>query len=131
MRLPIHDALCWPDTEESPCGELDFDPLSLTFEKPDFERFPMPALAYKALKGGTFLPISYNAANEIAVEAFFAGKIGFLEISSLVGYVLDRGVPKIGEAVSIEAVLEMDREAREMAKLKILDFGQLKNFIGS
>ena len=135
MRLPIHDALNWPKTlpsvEEAPYGELDFNSLSMTFEKPDFERFPMLALAYKALKGGTFLPIVYNAANEIAVEAFFAGKIGFLEISSLVGYVIDRCAPKIEQAKSIgaksiEGVLALDREAREMAKLKILDFEQLK-----
>jgi len=123
MKLPIHDALCWPQTEEPSFGSLDFDSLSLTFEKPDFERFPMPALAYKALKGGAFFPIAYNAANEIAVEAFIAGKIGFLEISSLVGYVLDQCAPKIEEANSIEDVLALDREAREMAKLKIFDFG--------
>ena len=123
MRLPIHDALCWPETEESSFGVLDFgatgfDSLSLSFEKPDFERFPMLALAYKALEDGTCLPVAYNAANEIAVEAFFAGKIGFLEISLLVGYVLGKCMPKIEGAKSIEDVLSLDREAREIARLQ-------------
>jgi 1-deoxy-D-xylulose-5-phosphate reductoisomerase len=84
MRLAIHSALTWPGTERSSFGALSFDSLALNFEKPDFERFPMLALAYKTLKGSPLLPVLYNAANEAAVEAFFKGKIGFLDIPRIV-----------------------------------------------
>ena len=116
MRLPIHEALCWPETVYSPFGVLDFDFLDLSFEKWDPERFPMLALAYKALKGGPLLPAAYNAANEVAVQAFFEGKIGFLEIPRIVGYVLDK-IHSDGERPdTIEAVLEYDKKAREKAE---------------
>ena len=121
MRLPIHDALSWPVTEFSPYGALDLDSLSLTFEKPDPERYPMLALAYKTLKGAPLLPAIYNAANEVAVEAFLGGKIGFLEISRVVGYVLDKGIVPEERADSIESVLALDCEARKMARNLIGD----------
>jgi 1-deoxy-D-xylulose-5-phosphate reductoisomerase len=123
MRLPIHEALSWPATEYSPFGVLDFTSLSLSFEKPDLERFPMLALAYKALSGGQILSIAYNAANETAVEAFLKGKIKFLEIPRVVGYVLDNS-PRAGSSAdslggsleSIEAILAADRKARKTAE---------------
>ena len=115
MRLPIHDALCWPETVPSPFGTLDFDSLCLNFEKCDTERFPMLALAYEALKGGPLLPVAYNAANEIAVGAFLGKKIGFLEIPRVVEYVLRKGIPGRGEDDTIETVLEKDSEARDLA----------------
>jgi 1-deoxy-D-xylulose-5-phosphate reductoisomerase len=119
MRLPIHEALTWPETEDSPFGILDFDNLSLSFEKCDLERFPMLALAYEALREGPFLPAVYNAANEKAVEAFFRGGLGFLEISSLVGYVINESrsfLPQTEGFHSMETVLELDRKARELAE---------------
>ena len=119
MRHVIHEALTWPRTEFSPFGVLDFDSLHLSFEKPDFERFPMLALAYEALGGGPLLPTVYNAANETAVQAFFDGKIGFLEIPRIVGYVIKQravcNASADNAAASIEAVLEADRKARELA----------------
>ena len=116
MRLVIHDALTWPETEYSPFGVLDFDSLTLNFERPDFERFPMLALAYEALRGGSLLPAAYNAANEEAVEAFFGGKIGFLEIPRVVEYVLNKSVSPGGEEMAdIETVLNQDRWARKLA----------------
>ena len=121
MRLTIHDALTWPETEYSPFGVLDFDALTLSFEKPDFERFPMLALAYQALRGGALAPCVYNAANEKAVEAFLAGEISFLEIPRIVGYVLSMGFLSgdkalaEGAAPGIETVLETDKKARELA----------------
>ena len=116
MRLVIHDALSWPETEYSPFGVLDFDSLTLSFEKPDFERFPMLALAYEALRR-PLLPAVYNAANEVAVEAFFAEKIGFLEIARIVEYVLSREPSAGGNGKpDIETVLELDRKARELAR---------------
>ena len=126
MRLQISQALHWPETVDSKYGILDFDSWrgeELTFEKCDLERYPMLTLAYEALKKGPPFPVFYNAANEIAVEAFFAGKIGFLEISSLVGYVLDKcqsmDSMKEKKLNSIESILSIDREAREIANQRV------------
>ena len=116
MRLAIHEALTWPKTEHSPFGILDFDLLHLSFEKPDMEKFPMLRLAYEALNGNAFLPAAYNAANETAVQAFFENRIGFLDISRIVGYVL-RKIASSGTTIpDIETVLKWDRKARELAE---------------
>ena len=123
MKLPIYNALTWPQTVNSPFTAdfaafgADFDFITLSFEKPDFEKFPMLGLAYEALKGAPRLPVIYNAANEIAVQAFFEGRIGFLEISRVVGYVLSRSLTDGKEELfSIETVLSLDRKARELAE---------------
>jgi len=122
MRLPIHEALTWPETVYSPFGVLDFTSLNLTFEKPDMEKFPMLSLAYRALSGGEYFSIAYNAANEVAVEAFLKEKIKFLEISRIVGYVLEkialaRSYVLTGASLeSVEAILAADRDARKMAE---------------
>ena len=119
MRLVIHEALCWPDTEHSPFGVLDFDSLCLDFEKCDFSRFPMLALAFKALEGGQFHCVAYNAANEAAVAAFLEGRAGFLEIPRIVEYVFGRGFAgKIPDRPpgTIGEILAQDKLAREMAE---------------
>ena len=87
----------------------------LDFEKPDYDRFPMLALAYEALKGGLLLPVVYNAANEIAVEAFLKGRITFLEIPALTGYVINHYRFRLNEGGTIDKILDLDREARELA----------------
>jgi len=117
MRLSIHGALTWPQTESAPFGVLDFDSLSLTFEKCDFERFPMLALAYEALKGGGLLPAVFNAANEAAVQAFFKRRIGFLEIPRIVRYAIRESWHE--KPLTIENVLERDRKARELTETLI------------
>jgi 1-deoxy-D-xylulose-5-phosphate reductoisomerase len=130
MRLPIHEALCYPECGESSFGALDFDTLTLEFERPDFERFPMLPLAWEAIRRGGLYPCVYNAANEAAAAAFLSGKAGFLDIPVIVGYVLnmkwdgpgdtagrkkDRsGVSRHGTA-GLEAVLEADAGARSAA----------------
>ncbi|AEF80639.1 1-deoxy-D-xylulose-5-phosphate reductoisomerase [Leadbettera azotonutricia] len=114
MRLPIHEALHSPATSPSPFGFLDFSNLTLTFEEPDMKRFPMLGLAYKACSLGPLHPAVYNAANEEAVEAFLKGKIPFLEIPRIVGYVLDDSWP--GDALDLAHILEADRKAREKAR---------------
>ncbi|MCL2380103.1 MAG: 1-deoxy-D-xylulose-5-phosphate reductoisomerase [Treponema sp.] len=121
MRLPIHDALWWPQTAYSPFGALDFDSLTLNFEKCDPRAFPMIALAYRALEKGPLYPAVYNAANEAAVEAFFKGRIGFLDISRVVGYVIDK--TRADEPLTIENVLERDRKARTLAEEFITNTG--------
>ena len=116
MRLPIHQALFWPETGESTLTSLNFDTLTLTFAPPDYEKFPLLALAYQALKGGPGSQVVFNAANEVAVEAFLRRRIGFTDISRLVDYALAHSPPDEGEAETIEAVLERDREARALAE---------------
>jgi 1-deoxy-D-xylulose-5-phosphate reductoisomerase len=116
MKLPIYDALCWPLEADYAYGELDFNSLSLTFEKCDYEKFPMLSLAFKALKNAPFLPIVYNAANETAVAAFFEGRIGFLDIPRIVGYVLDRSAIETKKVDSIKTILDLDGEVRKTAE---------------
>jgi len=116
MRLPIHDALFWPETLESTLTGLSFDTLTLTFAPPDYERFPMLSLAYEALRGGPSLPVVYNAANEVAVEAFLQGRIGFPDIPRIAAYALSHTPPGKEDAETIEAVLDLDREARALVE---------------
>ena len=115
MRLPIHEALFWPETEEFTLSSLNFDTLTLTFTPPDYERFPMLGLAYEALRGGPMLPVVFNAANEVAVDAFLQGRIGFTDIPRLVSYALAHSPSGEESAATIEAVLDRDREARALA----------------
>ncbi|MCL2070040.1 MAG: 1-deoxy-D-xylulose-5-phosphate reductoisomerase [Treponema sp.] len=120
MRQPIAAALYWPRIEEpgsglAAYGSLDFDSLSLSFEKCDMERFPMLELAYQALSGGPFLPSVYNAANEAAVEAFLEGEIAFLEIPRIVGYLIQENRSDEKGELTIEAVLALDKKVREQA----------------
>jgi 1-deoxy-D-xylulose-5-phosphate reductoisomerase len=116
MRLAIQEALYWPESAPSPFGSLDFASLTLEFEKPDGEKFPMLPLAYQAVRQGGLYPCAYNGANEEAVAAFFSGEAGFLDIPLIVNYVLQKdwnGNPDMG------AVLESDRLARERARIFI------------
>jgi 1-deoxy-D-xylulose-5-phosphate reductoisomerase len=117
MRLPIHEALHYPETAPSDWGALDFDGLNLTFESPDLERFPMLGLAYGALKAGERYTIVYNAANEYAVRAFLDRRIAFTDIGALCAGTLDRDWS--GEAGDLRAIKETDRLAREAAAAAI------------
>lgn len=114
MRLPILYALSYPDRIES---DLRFDMSALAdlhFEQPDFERFPCLRLAYEAAEAGGAHPIALNAADEIAVEAFLGGRIGFLAIAGTIEKVL-AATPSITPG-SIAEVLEQDEAARERAR---------------
>jgi 1-deoxy-D-xylulose-5-phosphate reductoisomerase len=117
MRLPIHEALYWPETAPSPFGELNFRGLTLEFEEPG-GKFPMLGLAYEAARKGGLYPCVYNGANEAAAAAFLSGRIGFLDIPRIVEYVLTREwkSPGGGEPKDIPSVLAADREARERAE---------------
>jgi 1-deoxy-D-xylulose-5-phosphate reductoisomerase len=114
MRLPIHQALHGDDCVPCPFGRLEFDGLALSFEKPDFERFPMLALAYQAGERGGLCPAVYNGANEAAVAAFLANALPFLAIPDIVAYVLNKDWE--GGAFDLEAVMEADRRARSLAE---------------
>jgi 1-deoxy-D-xylulose-5-phosphate reductoisomerase len=110
MRLPIHEALYFPELKEGSFGRLDFDNLTLDFERPDEERFPMLRLAYAALRRGGLYPVVYNAANEEAVAAFLKNQIGFLDIPRLVSSALDKDWP--GDPTDLETILATDKRSR-------------------
>ncbi|MFS0736193.1 1-deoxy-D-xylulose-5-phosphate reductoisomerase [Sphingomonas sp. 1P06PA] len=114
MRTPIAHTLAWPDRMEGPSARLDFATLgALEFEAPDLARFPALGLAMAAMRAGGARPAILNAANEVAVAAFLAGRIGFLDIAAIVGKVLDRYDPAAPS--SIDAVFQIDAEARVAA----------------
>jgi 1-deoxy-D-xylulose-5-phosphate reductoisomerase len=113
MRHPIHDALYWPKTE--PCGleALNFDNLTLEFEKPDPKKFPMLDLARHAAERKGLYPCAYNAANEEAVSAFLNGKTGFLDIARITEQVLEHDWA--AASFERETVLDADELARSKA----------------
>ncbi|MDR1929330.1 MAG: 1-deoxy-D-xylulose-5-phosphate reductoisomerase [Treponema sp.] len=113
MRLPIHDTLYWPLQQKSSFGGLSLEGLTLSFEKPNYELFPMLPLAFRAVKAGGLYPAAYNAANETAVEAFLELRISFLDIPRVVEYALERDWQE--EPEDLKAVLDGDLRARRAA----------------
>ena len=118
MRIPIAHCLAWPERLDGPVPRLELGLIgTLTFEDPDFERFPALALARRALEAGDGAPTVLNAANEIAVAAFLERKIGFSGIPSLVEATLDaasrRGL--LHEPGRVEDALALDRSGRALA----------------
>jgi len=114
MRLPIEYALGHPTRGAVAFGTVDWSqPSTLTFEPPDLDAFPCLRLAYTAGRAGDSFPAWLNAANEVAVEAFLAGRIGWLTIAEVLDEALDRhnGTVLTGPDV----VLAVDREARAVA----------------
>jgi len=115
MRTPISYALSWPARMQTPAERLRLEDIrELTFEAPDLIRFPALRLAREALKKGGCAPIFLNAANEIAVERFLCGKIGFLDIIDIVEKTLEK-TPS-GTLHSLSDVLGADQNAREIAR---------------
>jgi 1-deoxy-D-xylulose-5-phosphate reductoisomerase len=114
MRTPISLALAWPDRLPVEGARLDLAKIAnLTFEAPDPERFPAIGLARRALQAGGAAPTILNAANESAVAAFLAGRIGFLDIVATVEGVLAALAPPA--PASIDEVIAVDAEARRTA----------------
>ncbi len=119
MRTPIAYALAWPDRMPVPQAKLDLAALvNLTFEAPDPVRFPALRLAREALKNGGSAPTVLSAANEIAVEGFLSGRIGFLDIAAIVEDVLSKFDHRRFE--SLDDVRDCDLSARAMAE-SVLD----------
>jgi 1-deoxy-D-xylulose-5-phosphate reductoisomerase len=115
MRLPIGYALGFPDRLATAYGSLDWTTLgTLTFEPPDRNTFRCLQLAYDAGRAGGTMPTWLNAANEIAVEAFFASQVTWTQISSIIEKTLE--AHDGGAATSVEAVVAADRAARETAR---------------
>jgi 1-deoxy-D-xylulose-5-phosphate reductoisomerase len=118
MRIPIAHCLAWPDRIDGPAKRLDLAEIgSLTFEKPDLDRFPALGLAWAALRAGSGATTVLNAANEIAVSAFVAGRISFTGIAALVEATIDaagrRGVMR--EPASILDAVAVDHNSRSLA----------------
>jgi 1-deoxy-D-xylulose-5-phosphate reductoisomerase len=115
MRVPISFALSYPERPAVPVSPLDLSrALTLEFFPPDETRFPLLALARDAgMRGGTY-PCAFNAANEIAVDAFLQERIGFLDIAPLVEDALARseGAP----ARDLDELVEADADARRLAE---------------
>ena len=115
MRIPIASALAWPERMATPAARLDLASIAtLTFEQPDAERFPALRLARTALEEGGAAPTVLNAANEIAVAAFLARRIGFGDIAALVERTL--GSVAAPPPRSVADVLDIDREARDTVR---------------
>ena len=115
MRVPISFALTYPERAPTPVETLDFAAgLTLEFEPPDLETFPLLALARRAGESGGTYPCAYNAANEVAVAAFLAGRLPFLGIAGVVEETL--GAVDGAPAPDLEALTAADAEARRHAE---------------
>ena len=115
MKLPIQYALSYPDRWPSDFGRINFKSQQpLTFEAPDLEKFRCLALAYEALGKGGNMPAIMNAANEVAVDAFLKGRIGFLDIAETIGKTMQQ-MPFISQP-TYDDYVATDRESREFAK---------------
>ena len=115
MRTPIAYCIGLPERIASGVPPLDFAALSaLTFETPDYRRFPCLELAYQAMQAGGGVPCVLNAANEIAVAAFLAGRIRFTDIAHTVQHCLEQDFS--GSHHSLEGLLDLDAAARRAAE---------------
>ena len=120
MRHAIGYALNWPTRAPLPVARLDFAALGkLTFRAPDLARYPALRLAQEVMQAGGMAGAVFNAAKEMALDQFIAGKIGFMQMSDLVDSTLGRlfADPAVGQvATSLDDVLAIDHLARVMAR---------------
>lgn len=115
MHLPIQYALGWPDRLPSAEKRLDLPHYgTLTFEKPDLNRFPMLRYAFDAINAGSDIPCVLNAANEIAVAAFLNHRIRFMQMPTLVRRTLDSFSP--APSVTLEQLIDTNARARSRAE---------------
>lgn len=122
MRTPIAYCLGLPERIDSGVGDLDFDALSaLTFQKPDFDRFPCLKLAYEAMNAGGAAPCVLNAANEAAVAAFLDGQIKLTDIAKTVAHCLAQDFSD--DLGNIENLLAQDAVTRRQAQEFIAALG--------
>ncbi|MCG3168728.1 MAG: 1-deoxy-D-xylulose 5-phosphate reductoisomerase [Pseudomonadales bacterium] len=121
MRVPIACGLAWPERIPSGATPLDLvRATALAFEAPDFARFPCLRLALDAARAGGSAPVVLNAANEVAVQAFLDGRLGYTRIAPVIGAVLDRlGSTEPGSLAEVQAI---DGKARAAA-WRLIDGG--------
>jgi len=119
MRIPIAHCLAWPHRIDTPSARLNLAQVrELTFEAPDPVRFPAVALARQVMEMGGAAPTVMNAADEVAVGEFIAGRIAFPAIVSLVEATLDlaHGRGLLAEPTGIDAAIAIDHIARSLAQ---------------
>ena len=122
MRLPIQYALTYPQRQASAFERLDFAKIAaLSFEKPDTETFRGLALAYEAGRAGGTLPCVMNAANEVAVAAFLAERIRFLDIYVIIEHTMEKC--SVQKAPSLDDLFAADAEARRVAQGFLQEIG--------
>ncbi len=118
MRTPIAHGLAWPERIDSGVAPLDlFSIARLDFEAPDLDRFPCLRLASEAIQAGGTATAILNAANEVAVAEFLAGKVRFTDIPRIIELALSNVSAE--DAVSLSVVLAADSQAREYAAMAI------------
>ena len=116
MRIPIQVALTWPERLKLETKRLDLPTLAkLTFFEPDFNKFRCLALAFEAGRRGGIVPSMMNAANEVLVDRFLKGNLKFTDIPKYVEMVMEKA-PNVTGHLSLEQVLEADKEARLMTE---------------
>lgn len=124
MRVPIAHCLAYPERLDGPVSRLDLAALrELTFENPDLIRFPALGLARQAMVTGGAAPTVLNAADEVAVAEFMAGRLSFPGIAALVGATLEAAAKRelLADPVSVEAALAVDHTARGLARELLLN----------
>lgn len=121
MRIPISHAMAYPNRVDAGVEALDFCRIgSLTFNEPDFNRYPCLQLAIEASRTGQAATTALNAANEVSVAAFLAGHIRFTDIANINRDVMEQSVAS--EPQSVDEVLQIDRAARASAHQKLHSF---------
>lgn len=113
MRIPIQYALTAPERRPTPTERFELAGMRLVFEEPDRQTFPALDIAFEAGRAGGSAPAVMNAADEIAVEAFLQGRLGFLGIPEVVSRTIE--MVEWRDPETVDEVVEVDREAREMA----------------
>jgi 1-deoxy-D-xylulose-5-phosphate reductoisomerase len=117
MRTPIAHCLAWPERIDGPAKKLDLASIGqLTFEAPDPVRFPSLRLVQEALRAGGAMPTVFNAANEVAVDAFLNGKIGFGGIARLVEATMAAAAKTNALPRSADDALSIDHSSRNRAR---------------
>ena len=117
MRIPIQFAITAPDRAPTPTPEFSLVGMELSFEEPDRITFPALDLAYAAGRKGGSAPAVLNAADEVAVQAFLAGRLGFLGISEIVGRTIE--AVDWRQPANVDEVVQVDTEARAVASAMI------------
>ncbi|MBT3666119.1 MAG: 1-deoxy-D-xylulose-5-phosphate reductoisomerase [Opitutae bacterium] len=118
MTFAMQNAILFPERHEGVEPSLDFSqPLDLSFSQPSLERYPCLRLAQKSMETGNSAPLVFNAANEIAVDAFLRNRIGFLDIPRIIENTLNES--EFISTESIEALLSSDAESRRIAATQI------------
>ena len=114
MKIPIAYGLGYPSKIDSAASSVNFETFSnLSFRRPDFQKFPSLNLARQCIEEGGNSPIVINAVNEVSVDAFLKGKIGYLDIYNLISEILDKTDIKVVKKV--EDIFEQDKQSRAMA----------------